>query len=582
MTTSVLMPRKGDIKAVATSVGNHYRSATPCPSGNCAISNRWDDAVLMMGMIEHWRTHGTAAYKSYTENWARANSWELFDDLSKDQINPNWHNRMMAGYAYQRLLQAGSAGATVADVRRNLDDQLALQLAPEQEQLVDYIFPGKTKSSFSWKEVDANFMGLPIWVMMGRQSGKAAYYDRARELNNYQINTMGLRDQATKLWYRDESFKTRTSPSGKKIIWGRGTGWMAGGLAIVLSELPRSRPEYNSYKTQFTDLMAALRTRQRADGFWNMNITDPDHFPAPETSATALITYAMAKGIDLGILDRAAYAPVAAKAWNAMVATSVASNGYLGFVQGVGLQPVAPTHAGYPDEDLTAESSFGVGAFLLAASAMHKLSTAGGTTAVTRHQAESLATAVSPGDTQADFSNRFAHGGKANAAKLNGVGDFVQFTANVPDGTYDLRVKVRTASDQATWQLLSNGVALGPEVDGYEPSGHFSEVDFGTVALTGAASRTYRFLVTGKNTSSSGYNISVDSLSFYALAAGNASTLEVLRLAGSDLEALKGTLLGESGLRPAPVPLPPSGVLLLGGLCLALLRTRRRAGSAAT
>jgi len=87
--TTSTMPRKGDIRNGAAAVGNHYRSAKPCPAGTCPITNKWDDAVLMMGVIEHWRKHGTAAYKTYAENWANANSWELFSDLSGDQRNPN-------------------------------------------------------------------------------------------------------------------------------------------------------------------------------------------------------------------------------------------------------------------------------------------------------------------------------------------------------------------------------------------------------------------------------------------------------------------------------------------------------------
>ena len=99
----------------------------------------------MMGVIEHWRAYGSSPYRTYAENWARKNAWTLFDDTSgRDQRNPNWHNRMTAGYTYLRLGQAGSAGATVADVVANLDDQLALQVSPEREQLVDYVFPGQT------------------------------------------------------------------------------------------------------------------------------------------------------------------------------------------------------------------------------------------------------------------------------------------------------------------------------------------------------------------------------------------------------------------------------------------------------
>ena len=229
---------------------------------------------------------------------------------------------------------------------------------------------------------------------------------------------MGLQDAASKLWYRDEAAKTKRSPDGKRIVWGRGTGWIAGALALALSELPASRAEYATYRTRFIDLMDAVRTRQRADGFWNMNVADANHYPAPETSATALITFAIAKGIDLGILSGATYRPVAAKAWNAMAATAIRNDGYLGFCQSIGLAPVPPTDPSYPDENLTAEPNFCVGAFLLAGTAMHDIATTAGTSPVRTFQAEALATTVSSGDTQTDVSNRYASGGRANSATL--------------------------------------------------------------------------------------------------------------------------------------------------------------------
>jgi len=478
---------------------------------------------------------------------------------------------MTAGYTYLRLLQAGSPGATVADVTSNLNDQLALQLSPERQQLVDYVFPGQTKSSFSWKSVDAEFLALPVWIMMGRQSGNGDYYVRARDLQNYQVNVMGLQDATSKLWYRDEAAKTMTSPEGKKIIWGRGTGWIAGGLAIALSELPTSRPEYATYQTRFTDLMEAVRTRQRADGFWNVNVADANHHPAPETSATALITYAMARGIKLGILSRDVYGPVAAKAWNAMAATSIRNDGYLGFVQGIGQKPVPPSDPTYPDEDLTAESNFGVGAFLLAGAAMHDIATMAGTTPVTTYEAESLTTTVSSGDSQADVSNGYANGGRANSAALNARGDYVEFRAlTVPNGTYSLRVKFRLAKNHGIWQLKTNGVNTGSPIDGYDVAPHYAQVDLGSVTYSGGpATKRYRFVVTGRNGSSSGYKIGIDSISLFELAAGQ--TIESFILGDlNDKGQIAGFKDGTAGtfVPPTPVPLPPAAGLLLGSLCL--------------
>jgi unsaturated rhamnogalacturonyl hydrolase len=80
--------------------------------------------------------------------------------------------------------------------------------------------------------------------------------------------------------------------------------------------------------------------------------------------------YGLAYGIRTGIIDRATYLPVAARAWNGMVATAVHADGFLGFVQGVGYAPES-------SQPITTNSTadFGVGGFLLAGTELAKLST---------------------------------------------------------------------------------------------------------------------------------------------------------------------------------------------------------------
>ena len=523
-----VLPRKSDIQAAAASVGGHYRTVVPCAPTTCAINNKWDNGVLMVGIIEHWRQYGTAAYRTYAENWASHNNWTLFSNTSgRDQENPNWNNRMTAGYTYLRLLQAGTPGASVADVISNLDAQLALGISPEREGLVNYVFPGSTRASLSWKYVDANFTALPVWVAMGAETGDERYYNRVRDLQDYQVNVMGLQSPTTRLWFQHEIAKTQTSPNGLPVVWGRGNGWIAAGLALALTELPTWRSEYATYRTRFTDLMNAVRTRQRSDGFWNMNLADPAHSAAPETSATALLAFAMARGIDLGLLDRATYEPVAARAWNGIVATAIATDGHLGFCQGVGGGPAPPPgHFAHPSETSTAEVNCGsgtqcgycVGAVLLAGTGIDDIAGSGGAAPVRVYEAESLGTIVSSGDSQRDVANIYAGRGRANAATLSGVGDFVEFTAtNVPGGTYNLRVELRLDASGGTWQLRTNSVNAGAQVDAFDVEPHYAEVDLGTVTYAGApATRRFRFIVRGRNAASGGYMVGIDRISLYA------------------------------------------------------------------
>jgi unsaturated rhamnogalacturonyl hydrolase len=136
----------------------------------------------------------------------------------------------------------------------------------------------------------------------------------------------------------------------------------------VLDVLPATDPHRAEYVQTLQQMAAALKADQQPSGFWSVDLGDPSVYPGPETSGTAFFTYGIAWGVDHGILDPAVYGPVVAKAWNAMAATSVQSDGSLGYVQG-------PASGPSDSQPVTARStaSYGVGAFLLAGSELIRM-----------------------------------------------------------------------------------------------------------------------------------------------------------------------------------------------------------------
>jgi rhamnogalacturonyl hydrolase YesR len=174
-----------------------------------------------------------------------------------------------------------------------------------------------------------------------------------------------LYDTAIGLWYQGAGF---IKP---KIFWSRGNGWVMAAHARVLEHLLAGDPHRNEYITTLQNMAAALAARQRADGFWNVNLPapgTPETYPGPETSGTAFFTYALAWGINQGYLNRDTYTPVVLKAWDGMVRDAVHPNGKVGYVQGVGNDPSDSQPITYESTEL-----YGVGAFLLAGSEVAKL-----------------------------------------------------------------------------------------------------------------------------------------------------------------------------------------------------------------
>lgn len=173
-----------------------------------------------------------------------------------------------------------------------------------------------------------------------------------------------LYDKNEHLFYRDKRYIGQLTKNGKKVFWSRANGWVFAGLARTLSYMPRNYQSLPRYVTMFKEMAAKLATLQQPDGTWRSSLLDPDEYPDPETSGTSLDCFAYAWGINNGILDRATYLPIAAKAWIALLAAR-RPDGLLGYVQGRGIEPKGAKPDG--------TQIYATGAFLMAACQLSKL-----------------------------------------------------------------------------------------------------------------------------------------------------------------------------------------------------------------
>ena len=143
---------------------------------------------------------------------------------------------------------------------------------------------------------------------------------------------------------------------------------MAGCLADwqrCFRTFPKNDKNRKFYEELFVTLSARVAELQSADGFWHASMLDPASYPSPETSATGFIVYALAYGVNEGLLDKDTYLPIVEKGWKALV-SAVETDGKLGYVQPIGADPKKVTR------DMT--EVYGVGAFLLAGNQIYKMS----------------------------------------------------------------------------------------------------------------------------------------------------------------------------------------------------------------
>ncbi|KQC31324.1 glycoside hydrolase family 88/105 protein [Flagellimonas eckloniae] len=226
----------------------------------------------------------------------------------------------------------------------------------------------KKEKKILWWWCDALFMAPPVITVYAKQTGEQKYLDA---MHKYYMETYDLLyDKEEKLFARDTRFQWGVNdedlkePNGKKIFWARGNGWVLSGLALILTDLPKEYEHYDFYLNLYKEMASRIASLQQDDGLWRTSLLSPESFDHGEVSASGFYTYALAWGVNNGILDETKYTPEVKKAWKALVACQH-ENGMVGWVQDIGASPEPATKDSW--------QNYGTGAFLLAGSELLKL-----------------------------------------------------------------------------------------------------------------------------------------------------------------------------------------------------------------
>jgi unsaturated rhamnogalacturonyl hydrolase len=315
-------------------------------------SNIWTRAVYYEGLMALYGVDPQQSYVDYAVAWGQSHAFTLNNGATTRSADDQ-----CAGQTYIDLYNLDQQAVRVAAIKAN----------------IDMIVAGAAVNDWTW--IDAIQMAMPVYARLGVLYGTSTYFEKMYAIYAYTKNTQGAAGYYSKtehLWWRDQDFDPPyVEPNGQSCYWSRGNGWVYAALVRVLDLLPATEPHRAEYLADFVAMSAALRAVQRSDGFWNVSLHDPTHFGGPELTGTALFTYGMAWGVRKGILPSADYRPIAASAWNAMVASSLHPNGFLGWVQGSGKQPSDGQPLSYdkvPDFE-----DYGLGCFLLAGSEIARL-----------------------------------------------------------------------------------------------------------------------------------------------------------------------------------------------------------------
>ena len=151
---------------------------------------------------------------------------------------------------------------------------------------------------------DAIFMAGPLLARAGVLSGEKKYFDQSiRQIRFIQ-----------KLCLREDGLY-RHSPL-HEAAWGRGNGFPALGIAMILEDLPDDHEGYVFAKGSLTKHLRALRRHQDSDGMWHQVIDHPESYP--EFTCTCMISYAILTGLRRGWLEESEWKSVIEKSWRAI------------------------------------------------------------------------------------------------------------------------------------------------------------------------------------------------------------------------------------------------------------------------
>jgi len=360
--------------ALASTPGLHGEPLPPSVSASSVLSE--------MERVADWQLANPSA--DPTTRWTQGTCDAGFMALAGISGSPRYRDAMLAvgernqwqpgprpyhaddqciGQTYAELYLLYRDPKMIAGIKARIDGILD---KPSAVTSMDFGQPDK-KALELWSWCDSLFMGPPTWMRLYRATGDARYMDYA--VRNWWITSDYLYDKEENLFFRDSSFFKRSEANGRKVLWSRGNGWVMAGLVRMLQFLPRNHPERARFERQLTDMSARILACQQADGLWRASLLDPDSYPLREASGSGLFTYALAWGVNQGLLDPAKYEPAVRKAWDALTGC-VGPDGRLSHVQPVGFDPKR-----FPEDSTEA---YGVGALLLAGSEVYRLCAFGG------------------------------------------------------------------------------------------------------------------------------------------------------------------------------------------------------------
>ena len=225
---------KTEIKSIMKRVAD-WQIANPATGAEHDDLN-WTYAALYMGMID-WaelteKEDGDSQYYNWLLKIGRRNAWQMgkymyhADFIAVGQVFLEM---------YQKYNDRNMMFPTLARTEFVINHPSASTLELDYRNMA---------SLERWSWCDALFMAPPVYAKMYMLTNDWKYIEFMNR--EYKATYDYLFDKEEELFYRDHRYFKQKEANGKKVFWGRGNGWVLGGLCEILQTLPEITCTANS------------------------------------------------------------------------------------------------------------------------------------------------------------------------------------------------------------------------------------------------------------------------------------------------------------------------------------------------
>ena len=200
----------------------------------------WEHGTFYTGLITYYKLNPQKKYLDVMMTMGESLNWEL-------KPHPYLADNFTIAQTYIDLYEINKDIKLIDKTKYVMD--MAFYKRPKK---VDLRWVDNPHKLDWWSWCDALFMAPPAFSKMSKVTGDDKYLKEMDRL--WRLTYKYLYDKEENLFYRDDSYFNARTKNGKKVFWSRGNGWVIGGLALLLDDMPKDYEHRGFYVSLYKEI----------------------------------------------------------------------------------------------------------------------------------------------------------------------------------------------------------------------------------------------------------------------------------------------------------------------------------------